>query len=130
MRRRVLVVVALVVVAFGLGTTSMAAIAYSEFLKTLKVDEIYIRPGGLPTDGNPTGMPGTTTGNGGDDGFIPSRALQSSQGQKISDGPVSISDGAGTVNRGSVLIGPTGGSVYSPKQRADREIKALIRQIG
>jgi len=31
---------------------------------------------------------------------------------------------------GGAIVGPRGGSVYTPKQRADREIRRLIRDLG
>lgn len=129
MRKHVKVFAVLAVVALSLSTASMAAETYAQSLRDLKLHQLYWRAGGLPPDPNPVGMPGTNQGNnGGNDG--PLRSLQSSQ-QTISDGPVSLSDGSPTsLSRGSVLVSPTGGSVYSPKQRADREIKGLIRKLG
>jgi hypothetical protein len=43
----------------------------------------------------------------------------------------SFSLGSGEVPQsGSAIVAPRGGSVYTPKQRADREIKKLIRKLS
>lgn len=53
-------------------------------------------------------------------------------------GPIAISDGGRRATLhpdsmgapGAGLVGPRGGSVYSPKQSADREIKSVIRRLN
>lgn len=126
MRKSLTILVVLVVIA-AVGSVTMAATAYLP----KQLGELYIRPGGLPADQNPVGMPGTTNSDEGDnDG--PLMSVQSQLGgtsTTLSPGPVSIGDTGTSFNRGSVLVSPTGGSVYTPKQRADREIKGLIRRL-
>ena len=44
-------------------------------------------------------------------------------------GPASV--GSDTmINRGNAIVGSRGGAVMTPRQRADRDIQRLIRQLG
>jgi hypothetical protein len=122
----VLVVLAVVV---AVGSVTMAASTY----RPTHERELYIRPGGLAPNPNPVGMPGTTNSeDNGNNGPLMSAQSEIGGGSStaLSPGPVSLSAGDNTTfSRGSVLVSPTGGSVYTPKQRADREIKGLIRRL-
>ncbi len=134
MRKYFTILTVLAVVVAMAGTT-LAATTY----RPTKLNEMYVRPGGLPTDGAPVNMPGVSGNNGGinNDGLQgPSR----SQGQATmntfnlaplnsSAGPLSLGGDTNLVPRGSALVAPSGGAVYTPKQRADREIKSLIRKL-
>jgi hypothetical protein len=128
--RRTFTVLAVFVVLVAVSGTAMAARVTAPSLTTM-----YVRPGGLPTDGAPVGMPGTTNGtnnNGGpgNDGGPAMSAQLTLTGRESTPGPVSLGGSSRTLTRGTALVGPTGGSVYTPKQRADREIKGLIRKLN
>lgn len=129
--RRTFTVLAVLVVLVAISGVAMAARVTAPSLT-----EMYVRPGGLPTDGAPVSMPGTTNGNnnGGGPGNGDNGPLANAQytltGRDATPGPVSLGGSERTLSRGTALVGPTGGSVYTPQQRADREIKGLIRKLN
>ena len=91
-----------------------------------------------PLQADPSGMPGGSakfnkkalyrnTGP----GPLPSPVEpQSAASRPISlKGPVTMADPSTGSSFGSALVAPRGGAMSSPRQRADREIRRLIRRL-
>jgi hypothetical protein len=121
-KKMVLMAVAGLVLVAGATMAAGPPLTYTS-LGNLAEGEIYTNNDPRPFSESAIALPTTSGGTG----------AKSGEGAASSKpGPTSIGSSGDIAGRnGSAIVTPRGsGPMYSPKQRADREISRLIRKLG